>query len=327
MSTSDTQKIPVTVLTGYLGSGKTTVLNHILKENHGRRIAVIENEFGAVGIDSDLVLHEDEEIFETNNGCICCTVRGDLIRILGNLMKRRNKFDRVLIETTGVADPGPVAQTFYRDDEIAKGFVLDGITTLVDAKHFLLQLRNGVEPARQVAFADQVLITKTDLVSASELKAVEDRIRRINAVVPIARAEMGRVDLEKILNLGGFDLKRATNLDPHFLEAEDDHHHHDHGISVTSVPLTTDKPLDVKKLNVWLGLLMQTKGNDIYRMKGIVQIKNLPNRFVFHGVHMMLDGKPDRPWGTEKPTTKMIFIGKGLNSEELRVGFEACIDG
>lgn len=321
-------KIPVTVLTGFLGSGKTTLLNHILTAQHGRRIAVIENEIGEVGIDGDLVLNADEEIFETNNGCICCTVRGDLIRILTNLAKRKNKFERVVIETTGIADPGPVAQTFFRDSDIEQSFFLDGIVTLVDAKHFFLQLKNEAEAGRQVAFADVIVLNKTDLVTSAEIEKVEGQIRRINAVAKIHRAVRGQLDLSPLLDIGGFDLARATAADPEFLGAEGDdhgHHHHQHEIHVSTVALKSEQPMDPKKLNVWLGMLLQTMGSDIYRMKGIVAIKGQERRFVFHGVHMLFDGKPDRPWGEEPRQTRMVFIGRKLKRADLEKGFLACV--
>lgn len=317
-------KIPVTVLTGFLGSGKTTLLNYILSANHGKRLAIIENEFGEIGIDSDLVINADEEVFETNNGCICCTVRGDLIRILGSLMKRRNKFDRVLIETTGVADPGPVAQTFFRDQDLEKAYQLDGIVTLVDAKHFPLQLRKGEESARQVAFADVIVLNKTDLVSEKELAETERLVREINPVAKLHRATNASVDLDAILDIGGFNLDRVGSYDPGFLSPNgEDHHHHS---NVTSVPLISEKPMDANKMNLWLGMLLQTKGQDIYRMKGIVNVHGLSKRFIFQGVHMLFEGRPDRPWGaSEKRQTRMIFIGRKLDRKELEAGFEACV--
>jgi G3E family GTPase len=284
---------------------------------------VIENEFGEVGIDGGLVINADEEIFETNNGCICCSVRGDLIRILGNLLKRRNKFDRVLIETTGIADPGPVAQTFFRDHELEEAYELDGVVTLVDAKYFSGVVKREEEAWRQVAFADSVLLNKIDLVTPAEADKVEQQIRSINPIARVHRTVRGETNLDQLLNLGGFNLSRAVEIDPRFLDG--DHHHHHH---VTSVALTTDKPLDPKKLNVWLGLLLQTSGNDLYRMKGVVNLKNQSKRFVFQGVHMLFEGRPDRPWAEgETRRSEMVFIGRKLNREELKLGFEACIDG
>ena len=215
-----TQHIPVTVLTGFLGSGKTTLLNRILTENHGQRIAVIENEFGEIGVDQDMVINADEEIFEMNNGCICCTVRGDLIRILGNLVKRRDKFDRILVETTGLADPGPVAQTFFVDDETRDSFDLDGVITLVDAKHAELHLDDSEEATSQIAFADVILINKIDLVDAKALDALERRLRSMNAMARIERVQMADAPMEQVLDVGGFDLDRALELKPSFLEPE-----------------------------------------------------------------------------------------------------------
>ena len=215
-----TQHIPVTVLTGFLGSGKTTLLNRILTENHGQRIAVIENEFGEIGVDQDLVINADEEIFEMNNGCICCTVRGDLIRILGNLVKRRDKFDRILLETTGLADPGPVAQTFFVDDDTRDSFDLDGVVTLVDAKHAELHLDDSEEAASQIAFADVILINKVDLVDAAAVDVLERRLRSMNAMARIERVQMADAPMEQVLNVGGFDLDRALELKPSFLEPE-----------------------------------------------------------------------------------------------------------
>ena len=441
-------QVPVTVLTGFLGSGKTTLLNRILTENHGKRIAVIENEFGEVGVDNDLVIGAEEEIFEMNNGCICCTVRGDLIRILGNLMKRRDKFDYIMVETTGLADPGPVAQTFFMDAEMQDKLQLDSVTTVVDAKHIWQHIDDSGEAREQIAFADVILLNKIDLVTEEELAQLEARIRGMNAAAKIYRTKNAAVEMDKILNVGGFDLDRAMEVDPQFMEPEypfewagvynlsagthelvlqegpdpamkaalvpvsestdealegavepvvmvfsedeqelsaggalqpsgqlialnltadelrfdvqigrpgayalfTEHHpdefqaqlfgsgalikpvverefkpDHEHDDEVTSVGITTAGDLDSDRLNKWIGNLLQTKGLDIFRMKGILSIKGQPNRFVFQGVHMLFDGRPDRPWGSEPRNNSLIFIGRNLDRVELTEGFEACL--
>ena len=447
---STAQKVPVTILTGFLGSGKTTLLNRILSEEHGKRIAVIENEYGEVGIDQALVIDAEEEIFEMSNGCICCTVRGDLIRVLGNLMKRRDKFDYVLVETTGLADPGPVAQTFFMDDEISSEFTLDGIVTLVDAFHIDQQLGRSDESTEQIAFADVVLLNKTDLIANESLDSLEARVRGMNSMAKIISSEKANVPVEAVLNLSAFNLDQALERRPSFLEPEypfewtgvytvspgryellleegpdpnmslviqpnqgiNDANlregaemsvrlyaetaesiepsqiiplgkhidlnleadgqklflieidqnmqiglfaqhtaeefdiklvrsgdttpidpdvertwvaQHEHDDEVGSVSIERDGDVDDKKLNAWLSKLLQEKGVDIFRMKGFLSIAGDSRRFVFQGVHMLFDGQPDRPWGDLKRQNQLVFIGRNLDEQEMRQGFEACL--
>lgn len=455
-------KIPVTVLTGFLGAGKTTLLNRILSEHHGQRIAVIENEFGEVGIDQALVINADEEIFEMNNGCICCTVRGDLIRILGQLLKRRDKFDRILVETTGMADPGPVAQTFFMDEDMKAQFALDGLVTVVDAKHLLLHLDDSEEAQKQVAFADVILLNKCDLVTADELDTVEQRVRRINAVAKLIRTTNADAPINTVLDVGGFDLSRAIEVNPAFLEPEypfewaglykldgaaelvagacghdhghDAHHHHVHdehhlkvallpvpasgedalksaadkGIrafanvsedrapgsaiepsmtpwrldlhgahahfpvriaapghyvllsehapeefhltlksadgktlrpvlakyfeeghshdeAVTSVGIRCEGQVDPSLFSGWIGAVLSMQGNDIFRSKGILNVAGRDKRYVFQGVHMVLDGREEQAWGDAPRSNTLVFIGKNLDRAKLTEGFKACL--
>jgi G3E family GTPase len=345
---------PVTVLTGYLGAGKTTLLNRILSEAHGKRYAVIVNEFGEIGIDNDLVVGADEEVFEMNNGCVCCTVRGDLIRVLSGLMKRKGGFDAIVVETTGLADPGPVAQTFFVDEDVKAKTRLDSVTTVVDAKHVLMRLADSKEAAEQIAFADQIVLNKTDLVDAAELTRVEAALRRLNPLAPIHRAQRSNVPLEAILGRGGFDLARITDLDPEFLNpghgqpghvhdehcghdhdhpAHDHEHHpahdqaHDHvaASGIRGVSLSLDRPLDGQKVSAWLNRTLETKGVDILRAKGILDVKGESRRLVFQAVHMILDGELQRPWADgETRWSRAVFIGRDLDEAELRRGFEAC---
>jgi G3E family GTPase len=314
----------VTVLTGYLGAGKTTLLNRILSEQHGKRIAVIENEFGEIGIDNELVIDADEEIFEMNNGCICCTVRGDLIRILGSLMRSRDRFDHVLIETTGLADPGPVIQTFFVDDDMAERLALDGIVTVVDAGHVLLHLDDSHEVQEQIAFADIILLNKTDLVADEQLDALERRIRAMNGTAAIHRTRDARVPIDEVVGLGAFDLDRILDSEPGLLEEDPDDHEHDPTIS--SVGIELDGDLDDARLNRWLSELLAAKGQDIFRMKGVLAVAGMDERFVFQGVHMLFTGQPDRPWADGDPRrSRLVFIGRHLDRDALEGGLRACL--
>lgn len=349
-SPSQRDQIPVTVLTGYLGAGKTTLLNRILTENHGQRYAVIVNEFGEIGIDNDLLVESDEEIFEMNNGCICCTVRGDLIRTVQNLMKRRGAFDAIIVETTGVADPAPVAQTFFMDEDVRAAARLDAVVAVVDACHVLQRLADTEEAEDQIAFADVILLNKTDLVSAEELQVVEARIRAINPYAVLHRSERCAVDIGTVLDRGAFDLNRILSLDPHFLEhghhADDcgpdcdhDHHeHHDHDHhhgaghhhhdedphSVKSISLTAGD-LDPEMFFPWINQVTQVQGPNILRLKGILAFKGDPQRYVIQGVHMIVEGDHQRDWKSDEPRdSRLVFIGRDLNWDTLKQSFAAC---
>ena len=352
-------KIPVTVLTGYLGAGKTTLLNRILTEDHGKRYAVIVNEFGEIGIDNDLVVGADEDVFEMNNGCVCCTVRGDLIRVVSGLMKRHRPgkpaFDAIIVETTGLADPGPVAQTFFVDDDVKAKTELDSVTALVDAKHVMARLDDSREAREQVAFADRIILNKTDLVSEAELGDVERRLRALNPLAPITRAERANVPLDKVLGLGGFDLGRILDVNPQFANpphGEDGHvhdehcghdhhdhdHDHDHGHEhahgarghaheddIRGISLSLDRPMDGQKFTAWLDRLLGEQGQNILRAKGIIDVAGEDRRLVFQAVHMILEGDLQQPWGEkERRWSRAVFIGRDLDEAQLKAGFEAC---
>ncbi len=369
-------KIPVTVLTGYLGAGKTTLLNRILTEQHGRRYAVIVNEFGEIGIDNDLVVGADEEVFEMNNGCICCTVRGDLIRIIEGLMRRRGKFDAIIVETTGLADPAPVAQTFFVDADVKDAARLDAVVTLADAKWLSDRLKDAPEAKSQIAFADVIILNKTDLATKEQLAEVEARIRGINPYAAVHRAVRAAVPLDAILERNAFDLDRILKLEPHFLDADDqalhdhDHSHHDHAhehehdlhahdhacgpdcghdhhhdhthhdhddhghlkaihdTEMQSVSIRHDGDVDPERFVPWLNELVQREGQDILRCKGIIAFRDEPRRFVFQGVHMILDGDLQRDWKPgEKRVSRLVFIGRNLKEDAIRKGFAATVAG
>ncbi|USL27829.1 CobW family GTP-binding protein [Priestia megaterium] len=320
-------KIPVTILTGYLGAGKTTLLNRILTEKHNQKIAVIVNEYGEVGIDNQLVVDADEEILEMNNGCICCTVRGDLIRILKTLNlsmeQGKVKFTRILIETTGLADPAPVAQTFFMDELLSEKFEVDSIVTVVDSKHVTKHLDGHDEAQEQIAFGDVIILNKTDLISSDDLNSLEQRINQMNPTAKRLHAQNCSIDLNEILGIHTFDVDRKIEIDPHFLE---EHHHHHHDDKVSSIAFREEKPLDLDKVNHWMSYLVQEKGEDLLRYKGVLYIKGMKERIVFQGLHMLFSGRPDRRWKeSERKITELVFIGKDLNKEELEKQFKNCI--
>jgi len=359
MTDTASGKIPVTVLTGYLGAGKTTLLNRILTEDHGKKYAVIVNEFGEIGIDNDLVVGADEDVFEMNNGCVCCTVRGDLIRVVSGLMKRQRPgkpaFDAIIVETTGLADPGPVAQTFFVDEDVKAKTTLDSVTALVDAKHVMARLDDSREAREQVAFADRIILNKVDLVDEAELVSVEARLRGLNPLAPITRAERSNVPLDKVLGVHAFDLERILEVKPDFVNPPhgadghvhdehcghdhghdhhahtDDHHHghgprgHAHQDDIKGIALSLDRPMNGQKFTQWLDLLLGQQGQNILRAKGIIDVQGEDRRLVFQAVHMILEGDLQREWGAaERRWSRAVFIGRDLDEADLRRGFEAC---
>jgi G3E family GTPase len=337
-------QIPVTVLTGYLGAGKTTLLNRILSEPHGKKYAVIVNEYGEIGIDGALIVGADEEIYEMNNGCICCTVRGDLIRVITGLMKRVSAFDGILIETTGLADPAPVAQTFFADEDVAAKTKLDSVVTVVDAKHIPLRLKDSKEAEDQIAFADVLLLNKADLVDEAELARIESSIRGINRYAKIIRTTKCDVALDQVLGLGSFDLNEILKRDPDFLKGEEEDHdhqcgahcgcghpHHDepnpkHDSAISSLSLISSNPLDPAKFEQWITDLRAQKGQDLLRYKGILDLLGSERRLVIQGVHMMMDGTNMQPWNKgEHRASRLVFIGRNLDERALREGFARCV--
>jgi G3E family GTPase len=320
-------RIPVTILTGYLGSGKTTLLNRILKEQHGQRIAVIENEFGEVGIDNEILIDDrDEQVVVMNNGCICCTVRGDLVRILGDLSKRRRLgelgFDRVVIETTGLADPAPVAQTFFVEDAVHRDYLLDAIITLVDAKHGGMQLDAHHEAQEHVGFADRILISKTDLVQDVEVQNLSQRLTRLNPRAPQRHVNFGAADIGDILDIQGFKLDAILRIEPEFL-ADVSHEHDD---EITSFVFRDSRPFDLHKLETFFGLLIETYGQDMLRYKGVQNIQDNPRRLLFQGVHMIMGADEGKPWNLgEARESKMVFIGRNLPRSLIEQGLALCV--
>lgn len=360
-------QVPVTVLTGFLGAGKTTLLNRILKEQHGHRIAVIENEFGPEGIDNEILVEETrEQIVEMNNGCICCTVRGDLVRILDELKTRREagqlSFDRVIIETTGMANPGPVTQTFFMDEGISSYYLLDAVITVVDAKHGHDTLDAQPEAQNQVGFADRILMSKTDLVGGAEVESLRERLLRMNPRAPIKSVHMGEVPVKEILDIRGFNLNAILEIDPDFLATEHPdakqaqaghghhahqdsdhvhgpdcdhdhdhdpghgHHHHHHDDAIKAFVFQSGRPFDPAKLEDYVGALTQVYGQDMLRYKGVLFMDGSNRRMIFQGVHMLMGADVGRPWGKdEKPSSKIVFIGRNLPKDAILKGLEACL--
>lgn len=321
MEKSNSKSVPVTVITGYLGAGKTTLLNRILTEQHGKKYAVIVNEFGEAGIDNDLIVDADEEVFEMNNGCICCTVRGDLIRIIGTLLKRKSELDGLIIETTGLADPAPVIQTFFMDEDLRDQVDLDSVVTVVDAVHFMDQVDASHEATEQVAFADLVIVNKTDLVEGSGVEGVRSKIASINPYTTVLETVCCNAGVENVLGRGAFDLERVLDIEPNLLSEEDDH---EHDQSIVSVSLRTPRPLDPERFAKWIREFIMARGVDVLRSKGILNLHNHDKRYVFQGVHMVMDSAWGAPWNTSTRESRLVFIGRKLDEPSLNSAFLSC---
>ncbi len=313
------KKLKATILTGFLGAGKTTLLNRLLSERPGERIAVIVNEYGEIGIDGKLIVETADNVVELNNGCICCTVRDDLIGALRGLLASDRSFDRVVIETSGLADPAPVIQSFMLDDVLSECVQLDAIVTVVDARHVEQQLSRD-EAVEQISFADLILLNKTDLVEDADVRRTQSRVQKLNPMARIVKTQSCAISMDEVLDLGAFDLKNILSIDPSILE----NHEHEHDQAIACVAIRETKPLDLADFNTWLNRLIQARGADILRMKGIVNFAGEARRYVFHGIHMTLESRPGKPWMSHPRLTEIVFIGRDLDEAELRRGLEYC---
>lgn len=323
MEEQSQNRIPVTLLTGCLGSGKTTLLNYILTQAHGKRIAVIENEFGEISVDHDLIVGADKDIFEMSNGCVCCSIKGDLIKTLNKLFERKDRFDFIIVECTGLASPGPLAQAFIVEDEIENGLKLDGSANVVDAKHFWKQLEDIEVSWEQIAVSNVILINKIDLISNDELLVIENKIKEINPSADIYRTENCQIDLDKIFNIKGFELKNAEELNS--LMDHDNHESHGHSDSISSVGVVLKGNIDLDKFLMWLRMLGIMEGMDVFRSKGILSVPDNSNRIIFHSVYMLFENSEDRAWGDDPRENRMIFIGRNLNRDRLEEGISSCL--